>query len=164
MSASNWSNPFGGWDDSPLVCAADVIRRWTRLIQSESPWSSMPRDDRLGMMRPMMSELLNEAHDLDHDTRLRRLVHCAHDHGAFRSAQRLSQAELMAEIEVVRDALDGALRSSGLGTRAVEEMLAALDGELELAQRAAVRGWYRGSVRRQTVVGSWFDRLLEDLE
>ena len=164
MSDSYWSNPFGGWDDSPLVCATDVIRRWTRLIQYESPWSSMPRDDLLGMMRPVLSELLNEGRDLDHDTRLRRLVRSAHDHGAFRSAQRLSQAELMAEIEVVRDALDRALRSSGVGPRAAEEMLAALDGELELAQRAAVRGWYRGSVRRQTVAGSWFERLLEDLE
>ena len=164
MSASNWSNPFGGWDDSPLVCAADVIRRWTRLVECESPWSSMPRDDLLGLIRPVLSELLNEGRDVDHGRRLRRLVHFAHDHGAFRSAQRLSQAELMAEIQVVRDALERALRRTGMGSRAAEETLAALDRELELAQRAAVRGWYRGRVRRQTAAGTWFDRLLEDLE
>lgn len=164
MSASNWSNPFGGWDDSPLVCAADVLHRWTQMLEDESPWSIMPRDDLLGLMRPMLSELLNEAREFDHDRRLRRLVHLAHDHGAFRSGQRVSQAELVAEIEIVRDALDGALRNSGMGARAAEETLASLAAELELAQRASVRGWYRGCARRQAVTESWFDRLLEDLD
>jgi hypothetical protein len=164
MSAFHWSNPFGGWDDSPLVSAADVIRRWSRLLAHENPWSGMPRDDFPGLMRPTLSELLNEARDADHETRLRRLVRRAHDHGAYRSAQGLSQAELMAEIEVVRDALEGALRKAGLGTRAAEETLATLDAELELAERAAVRGWHRGAVRRQAAQGSWFDRLLEELE
>lgn len=164
MSNSNWSNPFGGWDDSPLVCAADVVDRWIRLLEFESPWSVMPRDDFVGMMRPMLSELLNEARDVDHDLRLRRLVQVAHDHGAFRSAQRMTQAELMAEIEVVRDALESALRKTGMGPRAAGETLATFAAELELAQRAAVRGWYRGGERRQAVTGNWFDRLLEDLD
>lgn len=164
MSTSDWSNAFGPWDDSPLVCAADVIHRWTRLLEYESPWSIMPRDDLTGLMRPVLSELLNEGRDLDHELRLRRLVHFAHDHGAFRSAQRISQAELMAEIEVVRDALDAALRKTGMGPRAADETLATLGAELDLAQRAAVRGWYRGAVRRHAVTGSWLDRLLEELE
>lgn len=159
-----WSNPFNGWDDSPLVCAADVIRDWARLVENESPWSVMPRDDFLGLIRPMLSHLLNEGRDSDHDRRLRSLVYTAHDHGAFRSAQRLSQAELLAEIELVRDALASSLRKTGLSKRATAETLVTLDAELELAERAAVRGWYRGSVRRATAAASWFDRLLEDLE
>ena len=164
MSASNWSNPFNGWDDSPQVCVADVIQRWTCLIEDESPWSVMPRDDLLGLMRPLLSELLNEGREVDHERRLRRLVHLAHDHGAFRSAQRVSQAELVAEIEIVRDAIESALQRAGMGTRAAEETVASLGPELELAQRASVRGWYRGCARRQAATGSWFDRLLEELD
>ena len=164
MSASNWSNPYGGWDDSPLVCAADVIHRWTRMLGHEQPWAAMPVDDLLGLMRPMLSELLNEARDLDHDIRHRRLVQFAHDHGAFRSAQKISQAELVAEIEVVRDALEGVLRKSGMGSRAAQETLATLDAEFTLAERAAVRGWYRGSMKPTSPSRSWFDTLLDELE
>lgn len=159
-----WSNPFDGWDDSPLVCAADVIGHWTRLVEGENPWSVMPKDDFPGLMRPMLGHLLNDGRDSDHDRRLRSLVYTAHDHGAFRSAQRLSQAELMAEMELVRDALASALRKTGMSARATAETVVTLEAELELAERAAVRGWYRGSVRRATATGSWFDRLLEDLE
>lgn len=164
MSTSNWSDSFGGWDESPVVCVADVIRRWTRMIGRERPWSAMPRDDLHGLMRPILSELLNEARDADHSSRQRRLVHAAHDHGIFRAALRLSQAELITEIEIARDALEGALRRTGMSHRAVHETLVALEAELELAQRAAVRGWSRGRLRRPIATGNWFDRLLEELD
>ena len=164
MSASNWSYPYGGWDDAPLVCVADVIRHWARMLEHEQPWSVMPADDLRGLMRPMLSELLNEARDIDHEVRHRRLVRFAHDHGAFRSAQRLTQAELVAEIEVVRDALEAALRTSGLGSRAARETVATLHAEFRLAERAAVRGWYRGSMRPTSRTRSWFDTLLDELD
>lgn len=164
MSDSNWSNPYGGWDDAPLVCASDVMSRWTQMLGHEQPWAAMPSDDVRGMMRPMLSELLNEGRDVDHDDRQRRLVRFAHDHGAFRSAQKISQAELVAEIGIVRDALEGALRKMGMGTRAARETLAALDAELTLAERAAVRGWYRGRVKGTPRSGSWFEKLLDELE
>ena len=164
MSTPDWSNPFDGWDESPHVCATDVLRGWSRMLGHERPWSDMPRDDLHGLMRPILSELLNEAHDSDHLARQRRLVHAAHDHGAFRSAQRLSQAELIAEIEIARDALDRALRKTGMGSRAAQETLAAIEPELELSQRAAMRGWCRGSAGRPIVSRTWFDRLLEELD
>ncbi len=164
MSASESLNPFHGWDDTPPVCVTHVVRRWTRMHDHEPPWAGMPRDDVLGMMRPLLSELLNEARDVDHDRRQRRLVMVAHDHGAFRSMQRCSEADLLAELELAREAVELSLRQAGMSARAASEVLATLDAEFALAQRASVRGWYRGRMRRTTMTGTWFERLLEELE
>lgn len=164
MSASEAFNPFNGWDDSPPVCVDDVLRRWIRMLDGERPWSEMQRDDLHGMMRPLLSELLNEARDVDHDQRQRRLVTAAHDHGAFRSAQRCSELQVVTELTSVREAVRCALLKAGMGPLTVQETLYALDGELGLAERAAVRGWYRGTLRRNTTGVSWFEKLLEELE
>lgn len=164
MSASDALNPFNGWDDSPPVCVDDVLRRWTRTLDSEHPWSEMPRDDQRGMMRRLLSELLNEARDVDHDQRQRRLVTAAYDHGAFRSAQRCSESQLVSELASVRDAVRCALLRAGMGPLIVHETLSALEREIGLAERAAVRGWYRGTLRRKTIGVSWFEKLLEELE
>jgi hypothetical protein len=164
MSASDAFNPFDGWDDSPPVCVDDVLRRWTRMLDSERPWSEMPRDDQFGMMRPLLSELLNEARDVDHDQRQRRLVTAAHDHGAFRSAQHCSESQVVTELASMRDAVECALRKAGLGPLTVQETLSALELEIRLAERAAVRGWYRGTLRRSVTEVSWFEKLLDELE
>jgi hypothetical protein len=164
MSAYDAFNPFNGWDDSPPVRVDEVLRGWTHMLDSERPWSEMPRDDQHGMMRPLLSELLNEARDVDHDQRQRRLVTAAHDHGAFRSAQRCSESQLVAELTSIREALRSALRKAGLGPLTVQETLYALDLEIRLAERAAVRGWYRGTIRRNTTGVNWFEKLLEELE
>lgn len=164
MSASDAYNPFNGWDDSPPVCVDDVLRGWTHMLDSERPWSEMPRDDLHGMIRPLLSELLNEARDVDHDLRQRRLVTAAHDHGVFRSAQRCSELQVVAELTSVREAVRCALLKTGMGPLTVQETLYALERELGVAERAAVRGWYRGTLRRNTTGVSWFEKLLEELE
>jgi hypothetical protein len=164
VSASDSMNPFGGWDDTLPVCVTQVIRRWTTMHDHEPPWAGMSRDDVLGMMRPLLSELLNEARDVDHERRRRRLVMIAHDHGAFRSSQRCSEADVLAELELAREAVELSLRQAGMSARAAREMLATLDAEFALAQRASVRGWYRGRMRGTMMTGTWFDRLLEELE
>lgn len=163
MSGFDPREAFGGWDDTPPVHVDEVLRRWSRILVREHPWSTMPLDDVRGMMRPLMSELLNEARDLDDEGRRGRLAAAARAHGAFRAAQECTEEDVVNEFGFVLAAIEGALRSVGLSARAAKETIIALDGDFWRAERAALRAWYGGRTRGG-VSTSWLERLREELD
>lgn len=153
---------LGGWDDAPPVHVDDVVRRWARLISREHPWREMPRDDVRGRMRPLMSELLNEARDLDDRDRRRRLAVAAREHGAYRAAQGCSEEQLADEFGLAIVAIGGMLRSVGISKRSAQATIESLGADFRLAQRSAVRAWYRFMVSGYASL-AWLDRLIEEL-
>lgn len=93
----------------------------------------------------MLNELLNQARDPQDGLRIRRLAIAAFDHGLFRHAQGCGRDDIICEFGIVLDALDGAFRRKGLSHGLVQDALSDLDSEIDLAQKSALRGFWRGS-------------------
>ncbi len=153
---------FGEWGAAPLVYVDDVMRRWSVILSREAPWSAMPCDDVRGVMRSVVSELMNDARDLDDTTRRQRLAVAAREHGAFRAGQGCSEEQVTEEFEYVLLAIEGALRGVGVNAHAAETAVAALDADFWLSERAALRAWHRAVVSRSDR-RRWLDVLLEEL-
>ena len=107
------TEPPGGWDDGLPVWPDEVLRRWWRCRAAELPWRDMPADDAFGYMRRILSELLNEARDIDHESRQCRLRIAARAHGAFRREQLCGLTDLACELEAVVAVVNTALCDSG---------------------------------------------------
>jgi hypothetical protein len=132
---------FGGWDDEPSLCAGVVVRHWRSTVVKYSPWDAMPADDVLGNMRRVLSELLNDARDIDHQARRVRMLAAAHEHGVFRRAQRCSSEHIYCEFGLVLDALASVLYRGGVCGDLVQNALTILDPDVRLAEHAAMIGW-----------------------
>ena len=161
MSTPDPLNPFGGWDDTPYVWVSDVIRRWTRALCAERPWVEMSRDDIHGMMRPILSELLNEARDIDDVGRRRRLAIAAHEHGVFRSMQRCTEHDLVTEFAIVRESVEETLRQGGTDGWAIRDTMCALDRDFGAAKHGAMRGWHCTGARWNLTIGDTLGGPLE---
>src|SRR5690242_7136597 len=107
------TEPFGGWDDELPVLPDDVLPRWWRFLATDPPWREMATDDAFGYMRRILSELLNEARDIDHAERHFRLQIAAQTHGAFRREQLCALSDLAYELDAVVDATIIALCDTG---------------------------------------------------
>lgn len=145
MNDSGWFEQLDGWDCELPICVDEVTRRWWRILQLETPWRDMPCDDALGAIRRVLSELLYQPRDPQDGLRMRRLAIAAFDHGLFRQAQGCDRDDIICEFGIVLDALDGALRHRGLSRGLVQDALSNLDAEIDLAQKSALRGFWRGS-------------------
>jgi hypothetical protein len=159
MSEFGEAETFGSWDDGLPLYPDDVVRRWWRILSTQKPWAEMPRDDAFGLMRRVLSHLLNQAREPDRDAR-RYMIAAAREHGAFRRAQRCRQEDLVCEFGLVLDALDGALQRTGIPSNLIRDVLGVLDSDLLLAQDAATKGWHHATPDRPIAADSWFNRLL----
>lgn len=134
---------FGGCDDDLPVCPEALAQRWWTFLATESPWDGMRNDDAFGYMRRILSELLNEARDIDHDERRLRLVLASGSHGAFRRAQRCTLPDLVHEFELVVAAVHFIIRENGYDERMARDTITCLAPELRLSLRMAAQGWHR---------------------
>ncbi len=159
---SAW-NQFGGWDHVVPLEVNDVVDRWWSILAVEAPWLDMWVDDRLGSMRRVVGELVNEVRDPDDNERLRRLAGAAFEHGAFRAAQGFRRSDVICEFGILLDALDSALRQLGTPAAVAKDALAGLDPEVELAQRTALRSWHRAATHRIGPHDLAVKRLLDEV-
>lgn len=141
---------FGGWDDTPPLYVDDVLRLWWRALSPNAPWDRMPADDAFGMMRPILSELVNESRDPDAAARRARLVRAAAAHGMFRRQQGVRRAELTCDFTIALEAIAGALAHAGLAPVAVRGTVAGLDPDVSLAQDTALVAWHADPTRKRS--------------
>jgi hypothetical protein len=154
---------FGGYDDGVPVRSDTVLRRWWSFVENEAPWNAMPADDAFGSLRRILSELLNEAREIDHEERRVRLLAAARAHGAFRRGQLCGLADLVSEFEIVVVALRVVLCESGHGECMARDTVIVLDPEIRLSQLAAAQGWNRTPLTDdRRALG--LDRFLTELE
>lgn len=158
------TEPFGGWDDGLPVWPDDVLRRWWACLATEPPWRDMPADDAFGCMRRILSELLNEARDIDHESRQSRLQIAARAHGAFRREQLCGLTDLACELEAVVAAINAALCDSGQAESTTRDSVHLLASGLQLAQAAAVEGWNRAPLSAHRRVSHDPDRFVDGFE
>jgi len=155
MTEFHSSAPFGGSDNELPISAKEVVDRWWRMLSLERPWRYMPLDDAHGTMRRVLSELLDEGRDLDADGRRGRMLCAAYDHGEFRREQGCRQESITCEFGILLDALDTSLAKRGMSPSLIRDALSVLDADLELAQQAAVAGWF-GKPRNRSRIDSRF--------
>ena len=138
-------HPFGGFDDEIAIAADVLLRSWWRLLSERDPWRDTPLDDSLGMMRRVLSELLNEARDCDRRGRIARMTVAARAHGAFRHAQRYSPRNVYEEFDFLLPAAEAVMTEQGLSPEFVTDAIAILESEVGIALDSALDGWM-GSV------------------
>ena len=134
-------HPFGGFDDEIALAADVLLARWWDLISERQPWSEMLPDDAFGMMRRVISELLNEGRDCSQRERTIRMAEAARDHGRFRHAQRCSARNVFEEFALVLDSAEVALAESGHSDEFIADAIVVLENEVEVALEAALDGW-----------------------
>lgn len=136
--------PFGGCDEELPIWPDQVMSRWWQLLGSQSPWREMPLDDAFGAIRKLLSELLNEGRDIDHERRQVRMLLAARDHGVIRRSQRCESAILAHEFDCLLHALHFVTRDLGLARVTLRDTLVVFDSELARAEQAATQGWHSG--------------------
>lgn len=136
---------FGGFDDEIAIAADVLLKSWWTRISVREPWSDMPMDDAYGMMRPVLSELLNEGRDCDRRARARRMLLAARKHGAFRHAQRYAPRSLQDEFDSVLNAAEAVMSEQGLSAEFIADALVLLERDVRLALDAALTGWMRSA-------------------
>jgi hypothetical protein len=135
--------PFGGFDDEIAIAANVLLKTWWNILAVREPWSDMPMDDAYGMMRPVLSELLNEGRDSDRRERARRMMLAARKHGAFRHAQKYALRDLHDEFDSVLNATEAVMSEHGLSGEFIADALVLLERDVRLALDAALAGWMR---------------------
>lgn len=132
------------WDAVPVTVDL-VLEHWSTALRRRSPWDVMLADDASGYIRPVVSELLNEARHPCDGTRSARLRRHASAHGAFRRRQRLDDRALVCECDLLPGAVESALLAGGLTRRFVGDSIVVLGPDLQLVRDAALLGWAVGS-------------------
>jgi hypothetical protein len=135
--------PFGGFDDEIAIAAEILLKSWWSMLSVREPWSDTPMDDAYGMMRPVLSELLNEGRDCDRRERTRRMMLAARKHGAFRRGQRFTPRSLQDEFDSVLNAAEAVMSEHGLSTEYIADVLVLLERDVRLALDASLAGWMR---------------------
>ncbi len=133
--------PFGGFDDEIAIAADILLKSWWSILSVHEPWSDVPVDDAYGMMRPVLSELLNEGRDCDRRGRTRRMILAARQHGAFRRGQRFTPRSLQDEFDSVLNAAEAVMSERGLSAEYITDALVLLESDVELALDASLAGW-----------------------
>lgn len=147
-------NSLDAWDWEHIpVTAHVVLERWWSTLYDETPWRDMHHDDRLGEMRRVVHELLNEARDPDDGRRPQRLAAAARAHGRFRRAQQCSECDIGREIGALRVAIASLLLETGWSRQLVAGMVIVLELDLSTVREAFRRGWSRDGVGADGVVG-----------
>jgi len=134
---------FGGFDDEIAIAADILLKSWWSMLSVREPWSDMPMDDAYGVMRPVLSELLNEGRDCDRRKRAKRMMLAARRHGAFRRAQRCTLRSLQDEFDSVLDAAEAVMSEHGLSAEYIIDALVLLERDVSLALDASLAGWMR---------------------
>lgn len=134
---------YGGFDDEIAIAANVLLTAWWDLTSERGPWREMPKDDAFGLMRPILSELLNEGRDCKRRERFARMATAARNHGAFRRAQRCSARNLFEEFAFVLDAAEVVMAESGHSEDFIADTLVVLERDVEVALEAALDGLMR---------------------
>jgi hypothetical protein len=137
--------PFGGFDDEIAIAADRLLKSWWSMLSVREPWSEMPMDDACGMMRPVLSELLNEGRDCDRRERIRRMILAAREHGAFRRRQRFTPRSLQDEFDSVLNAAETVMSEHGFSAEYITDALVLLERDVSLALDASLAGWMRSA-------------------
>lgn len=133
--------PFGGFDDEIAIAADTLLKSWWSMLSVREPWSDVPMDDAYGMMRPVLSELLNEGRDCDRRERSRRMMLAARKHGAFRRGQRFTPRSLQDEFDSVLNAAEVVMSEHGLSAEYITDALLLLERDVGLALDGSLVGW-----------------------
>ena len=133
--------PFGGFDDEIAIAADTLLKSWWSMLSVREPWSDVPMDDAYGMMRPVLSELLNEGRDCDRRERSRRMMLAARKHGAFRRGQRFPPRSLQDEFDSVLNAAEVVMSEHGLSAEYITDALLLLERDVGLALDGSLVGW-----------------------
>jgi hypothetical protein len=131
---------YAGWDepdDGAAVLPDDVMLAWRESVRDEFPWCTMPLDDRTGVMRPIIDELLDVSGGLACPIRQRRIRSAAAAHGAFRRAQRCANRVVSDDFAMLRLALNVALRRAGQSRPTTRGVLRCLLPDWRMARSAA---------------------------
>lgn len=136
-------HPFGGFDDEIAIAANVLLTTWWDLMSEREPWRDMPTDDAFGLMRRILSELLNEGRDCMRRERFARMTSAAREHGAFRHAQRCSARHVFEEFAFVLDAAEAVMEENGHSEDFIADTLVVLESDVEVALEAALDGWMR---------------------
>lgn len=147
MNVFEYSLDAWDWDGIPVI-VEPVLIHWQGLMAGVAPWRAMERDDAVGYMRAVVSELLNEPRDADGPTREARLESSAREHGRFRRAQRIDVDSLVREFRALAVATEAALLSTGMTPQFARDALVILDADLKLASESAAVGWLDGEPLR----------------
>ena len=145
MTNYSYRDSLDGWDWERIPADADaVVRRWWAMVHHRLPWRAMPIDDGFGYIRPVVSELLNEARHPSDGVRELRLDRAARAHGAFRRRQHCSSAALAEEIIALGASIKAILLDAGQPPAVVRDYLVLLDVDVRAACELAVGGWRAG--------------------
>jgi hypothetical protein len=136
-------------DDDAIVTPDAVMRAWRESVRDEFPWCTMPLDDRTGVMRPIIDELLDVSTGLACPIRLRRIRSAAAAHGAFRRAQRCAKRVVSDDFAMLRLALNVALRRAGQSRPTTRGVLRCLVPDWRMARSAARDGFVVDHPRRR---------------
>lgn len=143
-------HPFGGFDDEIIIAADVLLKTWWNALSVREPWRTMPADDAFGMMRRVLSELLNEGRDCDRGGREARMAAAARAHGAFRQAQRYPPRCLYEEFDVVIEASEVVMLEQGLSAELISDSLVLLEADVRRARESAFAGWMRSLSNRSS--------------
>jgi hypothetical protein len=139
---NDWQASLDDWDWEAIPADVDaVLFKWWTTLRAAPPWSAMPADDALGVMRLVVSELLNEARHPSDGLRGLRLAEAAQAHGRFRRRQQCDRTALGGELAALVDALKNTMLDANQSPSLVRDCLLLLDGDLELARKFALLGW-----------------------
>jgi hypothetical protein len=123
------------------ITAEMVVFVWESLITGEFPWYEMPLDDRRGYVGSLVGELLDISDGVESDERRQRLETVARRHGAFRRAQKCSEAVVSSDFSTLREALREALLIAGATPPVVRQATRWLIPDWRFARRAARTGF-----------------------
>jgi len=135
-----------GWDWERIPANVDaVLSRWLKTIRKNAPWRSMPTDDALGYMRPVISELLNEACHPSDGRHVLRLSGVARAHGLYRRRQRCNWQAVVAELDALLVAFEAAMLDAKQSRSLVRDCLVLLQADVRLVHEFAHIGWDNAS-------------------
>jgi len=136
------NDSLDGWDWERIPANVDaVLLRWFTTIRITAPWRAIPTDDVLGYMRPVVSELLNEAYHPSDGGRVVRLSSAARVHGLFRGRQRCDWQVVAAEIDALVGAFESAMLDAKQPRSLVRDCLVLIQADIRLVHEFAQIGW-----------------------
>ena len=145
----SYQESLDSWDWEKIPADVDqVVVRWWDSMHDRQFWNAMAADDRLGYVRAVVSELLNEARHPSDGIREYRLRRAAHAHGSFRRRQRCDCTGVGEEMYALEGAIEATMLAAGHSPGLVRDYLVLLGADVELARDFAVRGWGAGEALR----------------
>ncbi|HEY0674419.1 MAG TPA: response regulator [Longimicrobiales bacterium] len=141
--------------------ADEVIGIWEDLVVKE-PWFTLPREDRAGFMKEIVTSLAEAAllTSFQEDA-CRKIVVAAAAHGRGRHTQNIPESVIPIEFHLLRQAIWDFISQQFEPSESVHQAIRATDVAVSLSLNACMWGYFRDEIEAQGLWDVAVERLIE---